>query len=465
MYDVALIHPPRVPRFSPQGNQFPIMPVGLMSIAGELRRAGFSVKIFNLAMQAAVDPGFNLRSAVKRIDAKVYGIDFHWFVHAHGYVAVADVVKSVRPDSKVVVGGMSASWFARDVISEKSVDVVVLGEGEQAMRETVDAFESGKSLSDIRGIAYKEGKAGSPKFTAARTPVPFEAFSNYDFTSLQLIDDYQAYITMGAKPANFWLPIARACPFNCAYCGGSREGYAAAMGRTATVFREVEAVVQDVEKLTEQGVRVVNFTHDPEIGGKRYWEPLFKSLSSRVPDVGVYIEAFRSPSREFMQAVKGLAGSSLAISPESASEEVRRFVGREMSDQQIFSSLSSAKELSIPVLVYFLVGLPRETWDTFALFEPMVKKIMSEKLGLVVPPIPYTVDPNSPMALRPEDYGVKLLANSYQDYRRMAASNEEKDWIAHETKWLSRDEIYGMLTKAREIVMRYYGNPRLVTFG
>ncbi|MGC8636256.1 MAG: radical SAM protein [Thermoprotei archaeon] len=435
------------------------MPVGFMSMAGELKRAGYQVKIFNLALSASTDPGFDLRSKLKSIEASVYGVDFHWFAHAYGLTKVVSEIKSLRRNSRVVVGGMSASWFVRDVIKQAGVDAVVIGEGERSLVELVDAWENGKDVSQVKGLAYKVGNKA--EFTPLRPPATQEEFSNYDFTSVELIDDYQSYLTFGGKVPNFWLPTARGCPYNCAYCGGSREGYNASMGRQVTIFRDPGSVVRDVETLKQKGVRVVSFTHDPEVGGERYWGPLLRELSSRVPDVGIYIESFRVPSEKFMEALSKLAGSSLAVSPESASQQVRDFVGRHVTDEQIFESLRSAKRLAIPTLIYFLIGLPMETWDTFSLFEPMVKKIIDEKLGFVVPPIPYTLDPNSPMAIRSEEFGVKLLVKTFDQYVKMSKSNEEADWIAHETRWLSRSDIQKMLQKSRQIVLSLYGNPHL----
>ncbi len=434
-----------------------------MSLATELRRAGYDVKIFNLGMEASINPNFDLRSRLKRIEAMVYGIDFQWFVHAYGASALANSIKSLRPNARVVLGGMSASWFASELVKERSVDAVVIGEGEQTLKELVDAWEQNRPLDGIKGIAYRED--GRVRFTPPRPPVPSEVFSAYDFTSLDLIDDYQAYVGMGGKSPNFWLPVARGCPYNCAYCGGSREGYAAAMGREVVIFRDPAAIASDMVSLSKYGVKVVSFTHDPEIGGERYWAPLLREISSRVDDVGIYIESFRVPSEKFMESLANVAGSSMAVSPESASEEVRRFNGRTVTDDQIFRSLEVARRVMIPVLVYFLIGLPREDWHTFSLFEPMVRRIIEGKLGFVVPPIPYTMDPNSPMSLRPSDFGVKPLLKSYSDYKSMTSLNDEKMWIAHETKWLSRDEIYEMLLKARDILSSFYGKPKFITFG
>jgi|GEM_PF-1851547 len=463
MLDVALIHPPRTTTFDPSGNQFPIMPVGLFSIGAELRRAGYSVRIYDLALEAMRDVNFDLKDRLKKLHARYYGIDFQWFVHAHGALEAARLAKESHPSSGIFLGGMSASWFAEQLALRRGVDAVVVGEAEETTVELVSAMESGRELSRIRGLVINRG--GSFQRTEPREPVSAERFDQYDFTQLDLLEDADSYLTMGNKPKNMWLPTARACPFNCAYCGGSREGYAAAMLRKAVAFRKAESVARDVEVLASKGVKVVSLTHDPEIAGERYWRPLFQQLrEAGSGEVGLYVESFRAPSRTYLEEMRDVGGATVAVSPESASESVRKFVGRELSDDKIFSSLEAARDLGIPALVYFLVGLPSETWDSFSLFEPMVTKIVQQKLGFVFPPIPYTVDPNSPMAIRPEDYGVRILARDLDDYDKMSVSNRDEDWIAHETKWLSRADIASMLRKSQEIVFKLYGNPRLLTF-
>ena len=76
----------------------------------------------------------------------------------------------------------------------------------------------------------------------------------------------------------------------------------------------------------------------------------------------------------------------------------------------------------------------------------------------VIPPFPYTMDPNAPMALHPERYGVKKILNSLEDYRRAVRSESWVEWIAHETRELSRKEIARLTEEVhRKLVEAYRG--------
>jgi hypothetical protein len=106
--DVALVHPPvdTQPLSSAEGqtSEYPLMPMGLFSTADYLERSGFSVRVVNLALERLLNPGAGLRQLLAGLEAEVVGVSLHWFVHSYGAVEVARFVKSLLPDSKVVLG-------------------------------------------------------------------------------------------------------------------------------------------------------------------------------------------------------------------------------------------------------------------------------------------------------------------------------------------------------------------------
>jgi len=135
---------------------------------------------------------------------------------------------------------------------------------------------------------------------------------------------------------------------------------------------------------------------------------------------------------------------------------VRNFVGKPFSNSQLFKALGMLDKSEIDTLVYFCMGLPGESLESFEAFKKMVRRIMYDtKHALVAPPFPYTIDPNSLMVLRPKKYGVKLIFKTFEDYKRM--SKKSGSWvesIGHETKNLSRNDIYKLTVQAREHVVR-----------
>ena len=116
--DLILLHPPSVYDFrqqtilyGPSSDQVPsspifeLYPIGMTSIAEYLERAGYRVRIVNLAVRMLRDPRFDAERLIKELDAPVFGIDLHWLLHCHGAIEIARLVKRHHPRSKLVFGG------------------------------------------------------------------------------------------------------------------------------------------------------------------------------------------------------------------------------------------------------------------------------------------------------------------------------------------------------------------------
>ena len=128
--DLVLLHAPHVYDFRketilygpvsdlvPATPVFEMYPFGLVSMAEYLERAGYQVRIVNLAGRMLNSKNFDPEKLIKRLEAKVFGIDLHWLVHAHGAVEVAKLVKKYHPEAKVVIGGFSASYFYKELFN------------------------------------------------------------------------------------------------------------------------------------------------------------------------------------------------------------------------------------------------------------------------------------------------------------------------------------------------------------
>jgi len=470
--DVVFIHPPAWVSSRPLGrllspfirkmrvNRYPIMPMGLLSLASCLDEEGFQTRITNFGLEQCLNPSFDLRKRVKRINANVYAIDLHWSVHSSGAVGVAKLCKGYHPDSLVVLGGFTSTWFDREIIrNHPYVDVVVRGEAERPMLQLVKNFFCGKDFGNIEAVTYRSENS----ITKNPMGKPASNLDEFDFIRPELVENWDAYLKVNAvgynerAPPTFWLPIARGCPHNCIHCGGSSASYCLLTGRDKPVLRSPEKVAEDIEKLGEKGVKAISFSHDPQIGGEGYYSNVLEEIQKRGIDVSAYTEIFHLPSREFIaKYAETFTYSSVAVSPESASEEVRNLAGKPFSNVQLLEALGMLDRSGINTLVYFCIGLPKESLESFEMFKEMVRRIMYDmKHVLVAPPFPYIIDPNSLMALHPEKYGVKLFLKTFEDYKRMSkTAGSWAESIGHETSNLSRDDIHKLTVEAHEHVAR-----------
>jgi len=434
--------------------------MGLFSLASCLDHEGFQTKIINLGLEQCLNPSFNLKDEVKSINADVYAIDLHWSIHSTGAVEVANLCKRYHPNSLVVLGGFTATWFNKEILKNHTyVDVIILGEAEETTAQLVRNYIRRGDFSKIEGITYREKNS----LRGNQMGKPASNIDKYDFIRPDLVERWDEYLKVNAMgyderaPPTFWLPVARGCPYNCIHCGGSRASYYVVTGRDEPILRSPQKIGEDIERLSEKGIRVVSFSHDPQIAGKGYYSKLFEEVRKRRLDLSAYTEIFHLPSKEYVEEyTKTFTYSSVALSPESASEEVRNLVGKPFSNAQFFKALRMLDKSKIDTLVYFCLGLPAESYESFEVFKKMVRKITYDtERVFVAPPFPYTIDPNCLMALNAERYGVKLLFKKFEDYKRMSkTSGDGLESIGHETRNLSRSDIYRLTVQAREHVIR-----------
>ena len=210
MTDILLVYPPYTyTRKSP--------PLGLAYIASALEGAGYSVKI--LDMSAVGMDWVDFISQVKRIRPRIAGISFmtNQFKEA---IKASLILKEINSEVPIIVGGPHASALPGEILSNDSIDFVVIGEGENTMRELVAHLLNGEDrCSQISGIAYRDKDTGETVLTAPREfisdldSLPFPAWH------LLAIERYSVLAT-GAQAAKRIVTIlsSRGCPNQCIFC-------------------------------------------------------------------------------------------------------------------------------------------------------------------------------------------------------------------------------------------------------
>jgi len=122
--DLVLLHAPSVYDFRessimfgpvsdvvPSTPIFEMYPIGLTTIAEYVERHGVTARIVNLAVLMLRRPGFDVEKRIRELDPVAFGIDLHWLPHAHGAIEIARICKKHHPDTPVIIGGLTASYF------------------------------------------------------------------------------------------------------------------------------------------------------------------------------------------------------------------------------------------------------------------------------------------------------------------------------------------------------------------
>ncbi|MBS7609913.1 hypothetical protein KEJ19_05020, partial [Candidatus Bathyarchaeota archaeon] len=194
-------------------------------------------------------------------------------------------------------------------------------------------------------------------------------------------------------------------------------------------------------------------SHDPEILGSKFITRFIDEIKKRELDISIYYESFCLPSRRFIDELSTkFEHVGIGLSPESGLEETRKRIGKNFSNNELLRSVEYISSKGFEIACFFSFGMPGEGYEGLHAFKSLADKLL-KKGARVIPPFPYTIDPNCLMAVRSDYYGVKLILKYFEDYIRACSSEIPLDWIGHETNELKRWEILYITNSARNYIL------------
>jgi glycosyltransferase involved in cell wall biosynthesis/radical SAM superfamily enzyme YgiQ (UPF0313 family)/ADP-heptose:LPS heptosyltransferase/tetratricopeptide (TPR) repeat protein len=176
-----------------------------------------------------------------------------------------------HPGIRIVLGGVHVSFLPEQALRDYGADFVVIGEGEESIRELCDALDQGTHLAEVKGIAYLDN--GEMVVTTKREPL-----RNLD--ELPIPDFSFAEELMRQSGMGFVIS-SRGCPVRCNFCStGNYWGQRVRANSAKRVVDEMESLV------ARYGVRKI-FFHDDTFNLS---PTRVKELCSEITARGVKVE-------------------------------------------------------------------------------------------------------------------------------------------------------------------------------
>lgn len=465
--DLVLLHPPSVYDFRqktilfgptsdliPSSPIFELYPIGFTSIAEYLERAGYRVRIVNLAVRMLRDPKFDAEKLVKSLKAPVFGIDLHWLLHSHGAIEISRMVKRHHPEAKLILGGLSASYYHRELFNYPEIDYVLRGDStEEPLRQLMDCIIGNREPTAVPNLSWRDN--GGEVHQNPMSHVPDELgdvlVNHYDNTVRSVVRyrDLSNYL-----PYKRWLryPITavltcRGCTHNCLICGGSAAAFRQCYNRERPAFRTPEAVVHDVKRIGRFSNGPIFILGDILQAGEDYAYQVLELLSRERAKNQLILELFGPAPPELLKKMgKACPGFCLEISPESHDPEIRKACGRDYSTDALEATVESALEAGCSRMdIFFMFGLPRQTpqsvMDTVDYCGHLMDKFRDKRVFTFTAPLAPFLDPGSLAFENPERYGYRLLMRSLEEHRQALEAPSWKYHLNYETEWMSREQL------------------------
>jgi B12-binding domain/radical SAM domain protein len=468
--DLILLHPPSVYDFRkkailygpvsdvvPSTQAFEMYPIGFLTILDYLQRHGHSVRIINVANRMLRNRRFDVEKLVRSLRPVAFGIDLHWLVHAQGSLELAKVIKKHHPQTPVIFGGLSASYYHEELIDYPQVDYVIRGDSaEEPLRQLLSAIKRKHSPGDVPNLTWKQNEL-----------VHVNRFSHVPPDLTEVSFDYRKVMRstaryrdlLGHLPFKDWFsyPIVaalscRGCMHDCITCGGSASAYKKICDRQSPAFRSPEQLSHDIALASRHIKAPVIILGDLLQAGEEHTRQLLRGIRAADISNPIALEFFSPPPRDMLEMVaSAIPNFNIQISPESHDGGIRRRFGRAYDNLSLERAIQDALELGCKrVDVFFMIGLPGQTpqsaRDTVKYCEVLVERCAGGQPGRIHPyisPLAPFLDPGSRAFEDPQEYGYRLFFRTLEEHRGALLAPSWKHTLNYETRWMSRDEIAG----------------------
>ena len=324
-----------------QAEDVSVVPQGVYYIAALLKKHGYDVQILN--WHAINKAPQKIKDRLIEIRPDVIGFSI---LHANrwGGIEIARIARQLNPDIKIVFGGIGATFLWEHFLGHFPVIYyVVIGEGEYTFLNLVNCLNGGEinKIEHIKGLAYRrDGQAVRNEDAAAicdldQLPNPAQYF-NYQHVSL-----------------------TRGCSGKCNFCGSPQF-----WGRQVR-FHSSDYFVEQLELLYTRGIRFIYVSDDTfTINRNRVIEICRKIIQKKMEIDWAAISRVDMIDEDVLFWMRKAGCIQISYGVESGSQNIRKFLNKNISDEQIFRAFELTQRYGMMARAYFIYGCPQESWQT-----------------------------------------------------------------------------------------------------
>ncbi len=344
--------------------QSPLVPYGLLAIAGYLRKNGYDAKVY--------DAGFCIKEQIEQTGKII--LDYRPDIVGLGFptdafdsaVAIAKLVKEINKNIIVIVGGIYPTAMPEQTLQIPEFDYLIHNEGEITTLELINVLVSNTNRSEVKGISHKEdGKIITNEPRLEITDLDEIPFDNRD-----LLISVKKY----PKQALGQIHTSRGCPYNCTYCSSS------IIWKGKVRFRSAKNVLSEIYYLYKKfRAREINFADDNFTLEPERVKAICEGITEKDLKINwrccARADIHKKFDLELLKLMHKAGCRYICIGFESGSQEILDQVKREINISEIENLLRMMKQAKIKVHADFIVGLPGENESTLEKTLELMKKI------------------------------------------------------------------------------------------
>ncbi|MCX5679682.1 MAG: radical SAM protein [Candidatus Omnitrophica bacterium] len=400
-------------------------PLGISLIAACLRQTGHEVDLLDLTVEPQKRPDWNIYSVI--------GISLLCANFNNG-VSLAKRIRQENQGACIVAGGPFPDICTEEVLETGFFDVVVHGEGEKVFVQLVEALESGKDFSIVKGLSfYQDGKivrTENPPQIEDLDALPFPA---YDLLPMNRYNESS-------------IIASRGCPFNCIFC--NRGPAESKIVRRLSPEHVIDWVTVLINDFGCHNIRFVDstFTLDQEWAEKICDLILKRNLrfqwtcQSRIDCI----------NSTLLGKMRKAGCLRFYIGVETGNEKILTLLKKGFSKADVRIGAQLFKSVDAPQLnIDFIIGHP---WDTVMTIRETAKfaQDLYKKFGAKCGFFLMTPFPGTELWNNAEGYGLNITKN-WEKFCKMSFKGDCDRLSANfDTKYLSREELTRLYHKTQQ---------------
>jgi anaerobic magnesium-protoporphyrin IX monomethyl ester cyclase len=328
-------------------------PIGLLYIASYIREKNDSlnVKIYDSQVEKR-----NFFRLLENFKPSIVGITCQSAL-VYSALKVAEDIKKLYPNTKIIVGGVHPSIRPQDLIKSENIDLVIRGEGEETFLEVCNKIQSGKSLKNVLGITYlNDGKMVSTPDRPINKNLdvyPMPALDLIPINKYRISPDLRTGARLGL------ILTSRGCPYNCLFCANKL------LTKRTYRLKSIEGVIEEIEYyIKEYNINQLMIIDDNfAVNRKRTMELCHEFIKRGYPKKFKWWAEARVDclDEELLRTMKRAGCTILSFGLESGNQRLLDYIKKGITIPQIVKAVKLIKKVGIKSRASIILGLPTET--------------------------------------------------------------------------------------------------------
>jgi len=276
---------------------------------------------------------------------------------------IVETAKAMRPSLITLMGGPHVSFDAANTLTRHpGIDLLVLGEGEETLRELTPVLGDPGAWAGIPGLAYREdgrvATTGGRPFIRDLDSLPLPARHLLECSRYQALGFPVSIIT------------GRGCPYPCIFCQGRR------MVGSRVRTRDPKKIVDEIQEILDYGFNRINVADDLFCSRK----DRVRAVCREILDRGLKVpwSAFarvNTVDLETLRIMREAGCDAVSFGIETGNPEMLRRIRKKITLDQARSAVRMCREAGILAHASFMVGLPGETLETLRETEAFARSL------------------------------------------------------------------------------------------